>query len=155
MAYTTQDLVALGNEIDTNANSYYLSGGVANTANDEATAIAINATRETILVLKTALSTSTMFAAIDGLEHQALTPQQSRYLDSVLRLQQINPSMDAKIIAAIRAMFLEGVTVSRAAIEAVLVRPGNRLEQLYQSGLISEVGNFTPSTPSQIRAALA
>lgn len=155
MAYTTQDLIALSNEINTNANDYYPAGGVANTANDEANSIAINQVRETILVLKTALSTSTMFAAIDGLEHQALTPQQSRYLDSVLRLQQINPSMDTKIIAAIRAMFIEGVTVSRAAIEAVLVRPGNRLEQLYQAGTISQVGSFTPSTPSQIRAALA
>ena len=154
MAYTTADLIALGNEIDTNANSYYLSGGVANTANDEATAIAINATRETIAVKKTSLSSSLIAAAILPGDHEALSTAQARWLkDCVLDVGNINPSMASNVVSGIAERL--GNTPSGSAIAALFDRPGNRLEQLYQAGVISEVGNFTSSTPSQIRDALA
>lgn len=152
--YTTQDLIALGNEIDANANSYYPSGGVANTANDEANANAINAYRETIAVKKTSLASSQIAAAIDPSDHEALSANQARWLkDCVLDVGNINPAMAANVVNGIAERL--GNTPSGAAIAALFDRPGTRLEQLYQQGVISEVGQFTTSTPSQIRAVQA
>jgi len=153
MAYTTQDLIALGNEIDTNASDYYPSGGVANTANDEANANAINQTRGTIAVKKSSLSSSLIAAAIQPGDHESLSVAQARWLkDCVLDVGNINPSMATNVVSGIAERL--GNTPSGAAIAALFNRPGSRLEQLYQAGVISEVGSFTPSTPSQIRAAL-
>ena len=154
MAYTTADLIALGSEINTNANDYYPTGGVTNTANDEANANAINQTRETIAVKKTSLSSSLIAAAILPGDHEALSAAQARWLkDCVLDVGNINPSMAGNVVTGIAERL--GNTPSGTAIAALFNRPGSRLEQLSQQGVISEVGNFTPSTPSQIRAALA
>ncbi len=153
MSYTTQDLIALGNEINTNASAYYPAGGVVNTANDEANANAINLQRESIAVKKTSLASSQIAAAISPGDHEALSTAQARWLkDCVLDVGNINPSTAENVVSGIAERL--GNTPSGAAIAALFNRPGNRLEQLYQAGVISEVGNFTPSTPSQIRAAL-
>ena len=155
MPYTTADLLALGLEFDNDpAGIGYPSGGVENTSNDVPFWEAITLTRPTIAVLKTSLPSSAIAGVMRAEDHEALSDGQARWLkDCVLDVNTINPSTSPNIITGIAERL--GNTPSGAAIAALFSRPGSRLEKMYQDGTISEVGNFTPSTPGQIRAARA
>lgn len=101
------------------------------------------------LILRPWLSTADLLAVIDAAEHQALTPQQARYLDSVLLLQQISPATQPQITAGVRNLFLP-LSKSGPAIDAVVQQDGNRIQQMVQQGLIVD-GNWTTSDISAAR----
>lgn len=152
--YTTADLLALGMEFDNDpATLGYPEGGVENTANDVPFADAINLTRDTLTVKRTSVAASEIAGAIEPTEHQALSSEQARWLkDCVLDVGTVNAFKASAAVAGIAEIFPPNTT-GGPRIAALLVRPGSRLEQMFQEGLISEVGSFTPSTPGQIRSA--
>lgn len=121
-------------------------------ADDEANANALNLVRETVSVRRRSLSTATLFGAIDALEHQGLTDQQSRWLDAVLLLGQVDPFTAVNVVIGLNGLF-GAETVSRAAIAPLLVQAGSRIDQLFQAGTLSAGGDVTPSDIANARNA--
>src|ERR1035438_151151 len=87
-----------------------------------------------IVIFKTSLTTAALFNAIDPIEHQALSDQQRAWLAELLTLGQFNPSLSPGILTGIQNMFATG-TLSRAATDAQMKTPGDRIDQMFQAGL--------------------
>lgn len=149
MARSNADLLALKAEL---TNDPADLGLTVAPEDDEANANALNLVRETISVRKRSLSTAALFNAIDPLEHQSLTDQQSRYLTAVLELGQIDPLMADNIVDGLNGMFAAEST-SRPAYTALLNQPGSRIDQLYQAGTLEQGGSVTPSDIANARNA--
>lgn len=149
MSRSNADLLALKSEL-TNDPSHL--GLTTNPVDDEANANKLNAVSATISIRKRSLATSTIFGVVDDLEHQALSDQQARWFGQMLELGQIDPFLDTETVAGLRNAF--GLTtITRPAIEALLVQSGNRIDQLFQAGTLEEGGEVTPSDISEARAA--
>lgn len=153
MAYTHDDLIALGLEFDNDPKGLgYPAGGVENAANDVPFAEAINLVRDTLKVKRRSVASSEIAGAIEPNEHEALSDGQKQWLkDCVLDVGTI----DAFTSVAVRGLTerFPANTSTGARLPSLFDKSASRLEQMFQEGLISEVGNFTPSTPGQIRAA--
>lgn len=152
MPRSNADLLALKSELTNDPLDLGLN---TNPANDEANANALNLVRETISIKKRSLATAAVLNSISPLEHQALTDQQSRWLDAVLSLGQIDPFYDASLITGmIGTGGLFGTdSDSKAALAALIVEPGNRIDQLFQAGTLAQGGQVTPSDIANARNA--
>lgn len=149
MPFTNADLLAIKAEL---TNDPLTLGLTTSPSDDEANANKLNAISNTINVRKRALSTASIFAAIDPLEHQALTDQQARWLSSLLEVGQIDPFEDQEIIDGLDQMFASDSN-SRPAYTALLTQHGSRVNQLYQNGTLSVNQNVTPSDVANARNA--
>lgn len=154
MAYTTSDLLALGLEFDNDpAGLGYPAGGVENTANDVPFSDAINLVRESLQIKKRSLATSAIAGVIDPTEHEALSDAQARWLkDCVLDVGTIDVLTATQAVEGLKLRFPTN-TSSGVAIRALFTQAGNRLQQMFEQGLISEIGSFTSSIPGAIRSA--
>lgn len=149
MSLSNSDLLALKQELTNDPKSLGLT---LLAADDEANANKLNAVSALLPVKKRALTTAAIFNCIAAGEHQALSPQQARWLDAVLTLGQIDPFINAGIVDGLQEMFSEQ-TASRPNIDAALVQPGSRVSQLYQGGALSVDVTLTPSDIAQARSA--
>ena len=149
MSRSNDDLLALKAEL---TNDPLNLGLTVLPADDEANANLLNLERETIQVKRRAVATAEIFNAIDPLEHQALTDQQSRWLDALLSLGQFDAFVESNIIAGLNGMF-SAQSTSRPAYTARLNQAGNRVDALFQAGSLETGGFVSPSDIAQARNA--
>lgn len=149
MARSNADLLAIKAEL---TNDPLNLGLTTNAVDDEANANLLNLERETIQIKRRSVSTAELFNAVDPLEHQALTDQQSRWLSAVLLLGQFDAFLATNILSGLDGMF-SAQSTSRPAYTAVTKTAGNRIDQLYQAGTLEVGGTLTPSDVAQARNA--
>ena len=149
MPFTNADLLAIKAEL---TNDPLDLGLTTVPADDEANANKLNAISNTINVKRRALAASAIFAAIDPLEHQALTDQQARWLSALLEVGQIDPLEDQEIVDGLNQMFAADSN-SRPAYTALLTEHGSRINQLFQNGTLSVNQQATPSDIANARNA--
>lgn len=149
MARSNADLLALKAEL---TNDPLTLGLTTNPADDEANSIALNAVRNTISVKKRSVSMASVFNGIKDTEHQALSDQQARWLDTLVRTGTLDPFVHINAIAGLDNMF-GAESDSRAEIHALLTTDGSRITQLFQDGTISFSGSVTPSDIADARNA--
>lgn len=151
MSWSSSDLLALKDEI---TNDPAGLGLVADAANDTANAQKLNEQRVDIEARRRFMGTAEILNAIAPLEHQALTPQQARYLDSVLTLQQVDPFQQSRLVDGVIDMFLPVVSESRTELQtAVTATQSSRIEQMFQQGLLSRSAPVTGSDIANARQA--
>lgn len=150
MLFSNADLLAIKAELTNDPLS--LGYPSLDPANDEANANALNLVRETINVKKRSLPTSKVFNAISPLEFQALSPQQQAWVDSMLRLGQIDPFTDTGTMGGLDDCF-SAESDSRGAIATAASEKGNRINQLFQAGTLSQNLFATPSDVANARNA--
>lgn len=149
MPRSSADLLALKAELTNDPSTLGLT---TLPADDAANATKLNLVRETISIKKRSLPTATIFNAIDPLEHQALSSQQSRWLEALLSLNNIDPFLAGNTISGLNDLF-SAESNSRPAIEATLTQTGNRIDKLFQDGLLVVGGTVTASDIAQARVA--
>lgn len=149
MPFSNADLLAIKSEL---TNDPLTLGLTTNPSDDEANANKLNAISSTINVKRRALATAAIFAAIDPLEHQALTDQQARWVAALLAVGQIDPLEDTEIVDGLNQMFASDSN-SRPAYTALLTEHGSRINQLFQNGTLSVNEFVTPSTVANARNA--
>lgn len=149
MPFSNADLLALKSEL---TNDPLTLGLTTNPSDDEANANKLNAISNTINVKRRSLATAAIFAAIDPLEHQALTDQQARWVAALLAVGQIDPLEDQEIVDGLNQMFASDSS-SRPAYTALLTEHGSRINQLFQNGTLSVNEFVTPSTVANARNA--
>jgi hypothetical protein len=149
MTRSTADLAALKAELTNDPKTLGLD---LLPEHDLANSVKLNtvSTVTPLLIKRRALSTATLFNAIDPIEHQALTDNQERYLAAVLPIDQIDPFVHQNIVNGVEAMFGAGTT-SKPAVEALMTVAGNRIDQMFQEGLLSVGGTVTPSEVADAR----
>jgi len=151
MTRSSADLLALKAEL---TNDPKTLGLVNDAAHDATNADLLNAVSTTapLQVKRRALSTAALFNAIKPLEHQALTEQQERYLSAVLPLQQIDPFVHGNIVDGVIDLF-GAESASAPVVAAMMTQAGNRIDQMFQEGLLEVGGTVTPSDVAQARQA--
>lgn len=149
MPFTNADLLAIKSEL---TNDPLDLGLTTVPADDEANANKLNAISNTINVKRRSLATAAIFAAIDPLEHQALTDQQARWVAALLAVGQIDPLEDQEIVDGLNQMFASDSN-SRPAYTAMLTEHGSRINQLFQNGTLSVNQQATPSDIANARNA--
>lgn len=149
MPFTSADLLAIKSEL---TNDPLTLGLTTNPSDDEANANKLNAISNTINVKRRSLATAAIFAAIDPLEHQALTDQQARWVSALLEVGQIDPLEDQEIVDGLNQMFASDSN-SRPAYTALLTEHGSRINQLFQNGTLSVNQQATPSDIANARNA--
>lgn len=151
MSFTNADLLALKAEL---TNDPKHLGLTTNAADDGTNADKLNAVAA-LPIKRRSLSAADLLNAIDPLEHEALTTQQARYLDSVLLLQQIDPFLNTNLISGLvgnSGMFASDST-SGTNITAAIQTVGSRIDQMFQAGLLSVDQPVTPSDIANARNA--
>jgi hypothetical protein len=147
MTRSAADLAALKVELTTNPKNLGLT---TLPEDDAANAEKLNAVRATTLIKRRWLRTAELLNAVTPLNHQSLSDQQHRYLSDVLALGQVDPFVDANLMRGVCEMFAPE-TESRPALEAIMTTPGNRIDQMFQEGLLEVGGEVTPSDVAQAR----
>jgi hypothetical protein len=147
MTRSAADLAALKTELTTDPKALGLT---VLPADDAANADKLNAVKATTLIKRRWLTTAEILNAIDPIEHQGLSEPQARWLSAVLLLQQIDPFKQQSLTDGVEEMF-SPTSTSLAAFTAILTEPGNRIDQMYQAGLLEVGGTVTPSDVAQAR----
>lgn len=149
MALTNAELLAIKAEL---TNDQLALGLTILESDDEANSIKLNLVRDTISVKKRSVSMASIFNAIKDTEHQALSDQQARWLDTLVRTGTLDPFTHVNALDGLDNMFSEE-SESRPAIHALLTTSGSRVEQLFQAGTISTNTNLNPSDIANARNA--
>lgn len=153
MSFTlNSDLLALKNELTTDPKTLGLT---TLAADDAANADKLNLVRVALQIKKTSLTTRELFNAVDPIEDQAMSNAQDRWFSEMLTLGQINPSSDQTILDGLIGPggIFGSSSKSYAAINALLLHSGNRIDQMFQTGLLSKGGTVTPSDVANARNA--
>lgn len=151
MARSNADLAALKDELTNDPKNLGLT---LLEADDAENADKLTAVSPSILVKRRSLGTNTLFDATRALERQSLTEQQARDLSWILQLGQIDPFADTNTMETLigdQAGMFGAESESRAAIEAAIMQPGSRVEQMFQEGLLSVGGDLSPSDVAAAR----
>lgn len=151
MSRSNADLLALKAEL---TNDPLTLGLTALEADDVANADKLNLARDTINVKKRSVSMASIFNAIKDTEHQALSDQQARWLDTLVRTGTLDPFVHTNALDGLDNMFGEE-SDSRLAIHALLTTSGSRITQLFQLGTITFSDTVTPSDIANARNAVA
>jgi hypothetical protein len=145
------DLAALKTELLTDPKGLGLTTLVED---DAANSYKLNnnpVTPQTTMKLRVpSVSTQDLFEACDPYERQALTDQQYRDFDTVVKFGQLFPATSAKTVAMLQSLFGPNAK-STAALESLLYQDGSRAVQMFQDGLFSKQYNITPSDVANAR----
>jgi hypothetical protein len=147
MARSASDLAAIKAELTNDPTGLGLT---SLPEDDAANAEKLNAVNPTTLIMRRWVTTPEILNEIPSGDHQGLSEQQHRYLSDVLSLGQIDPFKNSNLVCGICDLFA-AESGSREALEAVMKEPGNRIDQMYQQGLLEVGGTVTPSDVAQAR----
>ena len=152
MSFTNADLLAIKAELNNNplALSGYLP--LANSANDEANANALNLVRAETKVDRESIPVSEVVKAVDADEFIALSQPQRDYLAFIANGQSVNPKSGNEVREAL-LQFFGGGSETRASLLAIVQENASRVTQLYKAGTLSDGGQVTPSDVSNARNA--
>lgn len=152
MPFTNTDLLAIKAELNNNPLS--LSGylPLANSANDEANADALNLVRAETKIDREAIPVSEVVKCIDADEYLALSAGQRDYLSLIMSAQTVNPKAGNEIREALLQLF-SAQSETRASLILILQENASRITQLYKLGTLSYGGAVTPSDVAAARTA--
>lgn len=150
MARSAADLAALKDELTNDPNNLGLT---TLEADDAANATKLNAVVVGQTVKKRAVTTSDVFNAVPPLDYQAMSPQQRTWFDAMLTLGQVDAFSQSAIIDGLTGndgVFADAAA-AKIAVNAILQEDGNRIDQMFQQGLLEVGGTVTPSDVAQAR----
>lgn len=153
MPFTAADYSALKSELNTNplALSGYLP--LANAANDEANANALNLVRSETKVDRESIPVSEMVKAVDADEFLALSAGQRDYLMFITNGGSVNPKSGNEVREAL-LQFFGALTETRTNLLAIVQENASRVTMLFKAGTLSYGGLVTPSDVANARAAV-
>lgn len=153
MPFTNADLLAIKAELNTNplALTGYLP--LADSANDEANANALNLVRVECQVDRETIPASEVNKAIDRDEFAALSASDRQWLGMITAGGSINPKAGSEVREGLMQIFAPG-TESRAALTLLLTESASRITMLFKAGTLSFGGAVTPSNVAQARSAV-
>jgi hypothetical protein len=152
MPFSNADLLAIKAELNNNplALTGYLP--LANSANDEANANALNLVRVQCQVDRESVPVSDVVKAIDADEFIALSQPQRDYVALITNGGSVNPKSGGEVREAM-LQFFGAPTETRASLNALLTESASRITQLFKAGTLSFGGLVTPSDVSNARNA--
>ncbi len=152
MPFTNADLLAIKAELNNNPLTLtgYLS--LADSANDEANANALNLVRSETKIDRESIPVSEVVKAVDADEFIALSQGQRDYLAFVANGQTVNPKSGNEVREALLQFFAAN-SETRTSLLAIVQENASRVTQLFKAGTLSNGGQVTPSDVANARAA--
>lgn len=152
MPFTNTDLLVLKNELT--ANPLSLTGylPLADGANDEANANALNLIRAQCQVDRESIPVSEIAKAIDRDEFNAASAADRQWIEMISSGGSVNPKTGSEVREGLLQIFAAN-SESRANLNALLTEPASRATQLYKLGTLSYGGQVTPSDIANARSA--
>lgn len=152
MPFSNADLLAIKNEL--NNNPLTLTGylPLANSANDEANANALNLIRTECQVDRLTVPSSEINKSINRNEFAAASAADRQWIAMITQGGSVDPRNGGEVRAGLLGIF-SAQTVTRANLTALLTESASRITMLFRAGTLSFGGAVTPSTIADARNA--
>jgi len=151
MSRTQEDLLALKAEL---TNDPLGLGLTVLPEDDAANADKLNAVMPTILLERSLVPPTEIRRAIVRTEYNAAVLADRQWIDLILGGDGgVDTRSGTETRTGLLAIFAAG-TKTRTNLSALLTVAGNRIDQMFQQGLLSAGGSVTPSDISQARNAV-
>lgn len=152
MAFSNADLLAIKNELNNNPLSLTGYLPLANSANDEANAAALNLVRVECQVDRATVPSSEINKAINRDEFAAASAADRQWIAMITNGGSVDPRTGSQIRSGLLAIFGNG-TQTRTALSALLTQSSSRIAQLFANGAVSVNQSVTPSDIANARNA--
>lgn len=150
MARSNADLLALKAELTNDPKGLGLVAPP--TIDDIGNADKLNEVLPNITIERNAIPETEIKKVINRVEYAAATLADRQWIDMQLSAGLIDARTGSEARTGLIGIFGSGTT-TRANLQALLTEPSNRINQMYQEGLLEQGGNVTPSDISQARNA--
>ncbi len=152
MPYTNADLLAIKAELTNNPLSLVGYLPLADSANDESNANALNLVRTQCQIDRESIPVSDVVKAIDADEFIALSAAQRDYVQLIANGGSVNPKSGGEVREAL-LQFFSAQSETRASLILLLTESASRARQLYKAGTLSADLQVTPSDIANSRSA--